>query len=283
MYKTITVYIDGREGLDSRLRAAALLANDHGAHLVGTAATGISWLDYATLTGSMGAPMPMPESDFQGLRDAAEARLAVFRRDAGRLGVESFETHAIDDDAKYALLLESRYTDLVVLSQDSPTAAAPGLPAHVAHLPQYVALHRVRPVLVVPHDYNKAVIPGTVVVGWDGGMPAMRAITAALPLLERAESVQLVLINPDERSALHGEQPGADMALYLARHGVHVEVIRERTTSTEGEALMALARDAGAGLMVTGAYGHSRYREWALGGVTRELLERARVPLLIAH
>lgn len=283
MYKTITVYIDGREGQDSRLRAAALLANDHGAHLVGTAATGISWLDYATLTGSMGAPMPMPESDFQGLRDAAEARLAVFRRDAGRLGVESFETHAIDDDAKYALLLESRYTDLVVLSQDSPTAAAPGLPAHVAHLPQYVALHGVRPVLVVPHDYNKAVIPGTVVVGWDGGMPAMRAITAALPLLERAESVQLVLINPDERSALHGEQPGADMALYLARHGVHVEVIRERTTSTEGEALMALARDAGAGLMVTGAYGHSRYREWALGGVTRELLERARVPLLIAH
>jgi len=283
MYKTITVYIDGREGQDSRLRAAALLANDHGAHLVGTAATGISWLDYATLTGSMGAPMPMPESDFQGLRDAAEARLAVFRRDAGRLGVESFETHAIDDDAKYALLLESRYTDLVVLSQDSPTAAAPGLPAYVAHLPQYVALHGVRPVLVVPHDYNKAVIPGTVVVGWDGGMPVMRAITAALPLLERAESVQLVLINPDERSALHGEQPGADMALYLARHGVHVEVIRERTTSTEGEALIALARDAGAGLMVTGAYGHSRYREWALGGVTRELLERARVPLLIAH
>ena len=283
MYKTITVYIDGREGQDSRLRAAALLANDHGAHLVGTAATGISWLDYATLTGSMGAPMPMPESDFQGLRDAAEARLAVFRRDAGRLGVESFETHAIDDDAKYALLLESRYTDLVVLSQDSPTAAAPGLPAYVAHLPQYVALHGVRPVLVVPHDYNKAVIPGTVVVGWDGGMPAMRAITAALPLLERAESVQLVLINPDERSALHGEQPGADMALYLARHGVHVEVIRERTTSTEGEALIALTRDAGAGLMVTGAYGHSRYREWALGGVTRELLERARVPLLIAH
>jgi nucleotide-binding universal stress UspA family protein len=282
MYKTITVYIDGREGQDSRLCAAALLANNHGAHLVGTAATGISWLDYATLTGSMGAPMPMPESDFQGLRDAAEARLAVFRRDAGRLGVESFETHAIDDDARYALLLESRYTDLVVLSQDSPVAA-PGLPAHVAHLPQYVALHGVRPVLVIPQGYDNAVIPGIAVVGWDGGMPAIRAITAALPLLQRAESVKLVLINPDKRSALHGEQPGADMALYLARHGVHVEVVRERTTSTEGEALMALARDSGAGLMVTGAYGHSRYREWALGGVTRELLERAPVPLLIAH
>jgi nucleotide-binding universal stress UspA family protein len=73
------------------------------------------------------------------------------------------------------------------------------------------------------------------------------------------------------------------MALYLARHDVRVEVVRERTTATVGAALVELARDCGAGLMVTGAYGHSRLREWVLGGVTRELLERAPVPLLLAH
>ena len=283
MYKTIVVHVDDGAGQDSSLRAAARLANDHGAHLVGMAATGITWRDYAVLAGSMGALAPAQASNFQGLRDAAEARLAVFRRDAGRLGVESLETHAIDDDPRYALLLESRYADLVVLSQDRPTTAGHGLPARVGHLPEYLALHGVRPVLVVPQGYDKAMIPGTAVVGWDGGMQAMRAISAALPLLQRADSVQLALINPHTRSALHGEQPGADMALYLARHGVRVDVVCERTTSTEGEALMALARDGGAGLMVTGAYGHSRYREWALGGVTRELLERAPVPLLIAH
>jgi nucleotide-binding universal stress UspA family protein len=121
------------------------------------------------------------------------------------------------------------------------------------------------------------------VVGWDGSLQAIRAIAAALPLLRRASVVKLVLINPDQLSELHGEQPGADMALYLARHGVPVEVVVERTGATAGNALMALARDCGAGLMVTGAYGHSRYREWMLGGVTRELLERARMPLLIAH
>lgn len=277
MYKTIVVHIDGAAGQDSRLRAAALLAADHGAHLIGMTATGISWLDYAVLTGSVGAPVPLPESDFQGLRAAAEQRLDVFRREAARLGVESLETHAIDDDAAFALLLESRYADLIVLSLEGARSA------RLAHLPEYVALHGARPILVVPTDYDNAAIPGTAVVGWNGGMQALRAISAALPLLQRATNVQLAIINPDQHPELHGEQPGADMALYLARHGVPVEVVRERTTSTDGAALMALARDSGAGLIVAGAFGHSRYREWMLGGVTRELLERSPVPLLIAH
>ena len=104
-----------------------------------------------------------------------------------------------------------------------------------------------------------------------------------MPLLERADGVRLALVNPDQLSELHGEEPGADMALYLARHGVKVDVVLERTHATTGDALMALARECGAGMIVTGAYGHSRYREWELGGVTCELQERTPVPLLIAH
>jgi nucleotide-binding universal stress UspA family protein len=73
------------------------------------------------------------------------------------------------------------------------------------------------------------------------------------------------------------------MALYLARHGVKVEVVQERSSATTGAALTSMARGCGASLMVAGAYGHNRFREWVLGGVTRELLERAPVPLLIAH
>jgi nucleotide-binding universal stress UspA family protein len=286
MYKTIVVHIDGSDQQESRLAAAALLANEHGAHLVGNATTGISWMDFALLTGSIGAPVPDPETDFRGLRDAAAARLEVFKEAAARLGVESFEARLVDDDARYALLLQSRYADLVVLSQDSadaPPDSGPGLAGPVRRLPEYLALRGARPVLVVPHAYHGLPIPGTAVVGWDGSLQAIRAIAAALPLLQRADSVKLTLINPDELSDLHGEQPGADMALYLARQGVSVDVVIERTDSTDGDALLALARDCGAGLMVAGAYGHSRYREWVLGGVTRELLERARVPFLIAH
>ena len=283
MYKTIVAHIDGAAGQDSRLRAAALLAADHGAHLIGMAATGISWLDYAVLAGALASPAPLLASDLQGLRDAAEQRLAAFTQQAERFGVKSSETHAIDDDAAFALLLESRYADLVVLSQEGDAKSMPATPARAAHLPEYIALHGARPVLVVPTNYHDAAIPGLAVVGWNGGMPALRAISAALPLLKRASTVQVAIINPDQHADLHGEQPGADMARYLARHGIQVDVVRERTTSTEGMALMALARDSGAGLMVAGAFGHSRYREWVLGGVTRELLARAPVPLLIAH
>jgi nucleotide-binding universal stress UspA family protein len=287
-YKTIVVHIDGGPEQPSRLQAAALLANEHGAHLVGSAVTGTSWPAYVLLTGSIGAPQPQPASDFQGLRNTAELRLDVFRQEAARLGVASRETRLIEDDARHGLLLQSRYADLLVLSQDErprpgePESAA-GLAGREHGLPEFLALRGVRPVLVVPPDYAGQPIPGTALVGWDGGMQALRAIDAAMPLLRRAAVVRLALVNPDQLSDLHGEDPGADAALWLARHGVQVEVEVERTHATAGAALAALARDCGAGLMVTGAYGHSRYREWMLGGVTRELLERAPVPLLIAH
>ena len=286
MYKTIVVDIDGSEPQGSRLAAAALLANEHGAHLIGSAATGVSWMEYAVLTGSMGLPIPYPTAQFEEFRNIAAARLEQFSHGVAQLGVSSFETQLIEDNVRNALLLQSRYADLVVLSQDgkaSPGDPEPAVAAGVHRLPEYVAMHGPRPVLVVPESYHNEPIPGTAVVGWDGGMAAIRVIAAALPLLRRAESVKLVVINPDELSDLHGEQPGADMALYLARQNVRVDVVVERTAAAAGDALISLAAAYGAGLMVAGVYGHSRYREWVVGGVTRELLKRTRVPLLVAH
>ena len=279
MYKTIVVHVDGSPQQDSRMAAAARLAREHGAHLVGSAATGISWTDYLLLTGSMVAPVP--PADFDGLRQTAALHLRGFTDQAAKLGVASVETRLVEDTADGALLLQARYADLVVLSRD--VDPAPGVPPRMRRLPEHVALRGPRPVLVVPPGYADAPIAATVVAGWDGSTQALRALAAALPLLERADGVRLVLVNPDRLSDVHGEQPGADMALYLARHGVNVDVVLERTHATAGDALVALARATNAGLIVAGAYGHSRYREWVLGGVTRELLERAPVPLLLAH
>lgn len=283
MYRTIVVHIDGSPDQASRLHAAARLSTDFGAHLVGSAPTGISWPAFVLLAGTAGVPVPDPASDFQRLREAARARLDAFRNEAANLGVQSIETRVVDDEARYALLLQSRYADLVVLSQERDGPAEHGLAPRVRHLPEFLALRGARPVLVVPAQYDKSPLPDVAVVGWDGSMQALRAIGAALPLLQRAGNVKLALVNPDQLSELHGEEPGADMALYLARQGVRVEVVCLRSASTTGAALMALAADSGAGLIVTGAFGHSRYREWVLGGVTRELLERAPVPLLLAH
>jgi len=278
-YKTILVHVDGSAQQESRMRASALLAAAGDAHLVGGAATGFSSLDLALLSGSMAAPVS--PAGFERLRDTAARHLRLFTEQAQRLGVASNEARLIEDVSAYALLLQARYADLVVLSQDDDTY--PGQPARVRRLPEHLALHGARPVLVVPASYGGAPIPGTVVAGWDGSVQAMRALNAALPLLVRADSVKLALVDPERVGELHGDEPGADMALWLARHGVKVEVVVERSAVTVGKALIGLANDAGAGLMVSGAYGHSRYREWILGGVTRELLERAPVPLLIAH
>jgi nucleotide-binding universal stress UspA family protein len=274
MFKTIIVHVDESPLADVRLQAAAWLANAHEAHLVGCAATGTSWPAYAMLTGSMAVS---PVEEFEGLRGIVRANLAHFAERARQLGVASLEERMVEDDNRDALLLQARYADLVVTGQDAGDATT------VRGLPQYVAMHSARPVLVVPPSYRGEPIADSVVVGWDGSAQAVRAISAAMPVLVRAREVRLALVNPDLESGLHGEEPGADMALYLARHGVRVEVVIERTRAWAGDALLELALSAGAGLLVTGAFGHSRYREIALGGVTRILLDRAPVPVLLAH
>ncbi len=138
-------------------------------------------------------------------------------------------------------------------------------------------------VLVVPEDHASEHVGRSVVIGWNASMEASRAITGALPLLTTARSVLVAVINPQQLAGRHGEQPGADLATWLARHGAAVEVVRERSEAGTAAALMGLARDANADLLVAGAYGHSRYREWIAGGVTRSLLEDMTVPLLMAH
>jgi nucleotide-binding universal stress UspA family protein len=274
MYKTIIVHVDDSPLLDARLRAGAWLANACDAHLVGAAATGMSWPAYAMLTGSMAVA---PGDEYDALRAQARQSLERFAGRARQLGVQSFEERLVEDENRDALLLQSRYADLVVTGQDGPDTGS------VRGLPQYLALHGPRPVLVVPPAYAGEPIADSIVVGWDGSVPALRAIDGALPLLTRAAAVRLALVDPEREPGLHGDEPGADMALYLARHGVKVEVVVERGNAPAGHALLGIAQAAGAGLLVTGAYGHSRYREIVLGGVTRILLERAPLPVLFAH
>ena len=278
MYKTIVVHVDDGPQLRPRLAVAARLAALHEGHLVGSAVTGISQRDYLLLgTSPMGA---LPDADFDRLRERAEDQLRLFTAQMERLGVASWEQRTVEDDAEHALLLESRYADLIVLSRGARARSRVRL---TTDLSEYVALHCSRPVLVVPDDYPTDAVGGTVVVGWNASMEASRAIAGALPLLKTAKSVLVALINADEMTERHGEQPGADLATYLARHGVNVEVVRERSDAGAAPALIGLARDAGADLLVAGAYGHSRYREWIAGGVTRALLDNITMPLMMAH
>jgi nucleotide-binding universal stress UspA family protein len=196
--------------------------------------------------------------------------------------VQSYERRLIDDDTLNAMVTQARYADLVVVSQCDPADSAAG---QLEVLPEHVALYGGRPVLVLPYAGKFERIDRHALVAWDGSRAAIRAVTDAVPLLRRSGKVTLAIFNPESQYGVHGEQPGADMALYLARHGVNVEVLVQNTPQglDVGNALLSLSADLGIDLLVMGAYGHLRWRELVLGGVTRTIMRTMTVPVLMAH
>ena len=277
-YKSILVHVDQSPHADTRIRVAAQIAAASGAHLIGAAMTGVARFMYQTGAVAYAGPSPAASTDFLYLR--ASQALDQFDAIASANGVRTFEKQQIDDDEEDGLVLQSRYSDLVVVSQHNLDTPPPGA---VAHLPEYVMLNGARPVLMVPHAGRHDHIGRRPLVAWDGSTEATRAITGALPLLRRASAVALAVFNPAARVRGRGEQPAADMARYLARQDVHVEVIQQRTSIDVGNALLSMAADIDADLLVMGGYGHSRFRELLLGGVTQTILKSMTLPVLMAH
>ncbi|MYN08606.1 universal stress protein [Pseudoduganella aquatica] len=277
MYKTILLHIGRPPTWRRGMRAAADLAKEHEAHLIGLASTGYAVLqNSAAGAGAFGLYPPIGYDQF---RSEARQRLQEYEQAAAGYAFGSVESRVIDDAAEYALALQSRYCDLVLVAGGATTEASPLLPGRLAG---YLALHATRPVLQVATRAEPR-LDGTVVIGWNGGAEASRAMAAALPLLRRAARVQIAVFNPDQGPHLHGDEPGADVARYLARHCSNVAVINENTSADPGEALLDLARSSGAGLIVAGAYGHSRFREWILGSTTACLLDQDEVAVLMTH
>ena len=138
-----------------------------------------------------------------------------------------------------------------------------------------------RPVLVVPAATGKVKLD-RVVVAWKDTREARRAVSDALPLLKGASHVAVVEIAVEEELAAARTQI-EDVAGWLNRHGIKAECLTSPSTGDDATALYAMAQDQGADLIVAGAYGHSRLREWALGGVTRDLLLRANWCSLLSH
>jgi nucleotide-binding universal stress UspA family protein len=279
-YKTILVHADSSARSTDRAALAARIAIDHQAHLVGTAITG--FLDEFYRYSPMLMAAPIPQLEIDALKNHARAALEEFERTARAIGATAIESRPTDDDAHQALVLQARYADLVVLGQNDPDDAATNA---TRDLTEYVALQGGRPVLVLPYAGTFERVDRHALVAWDGSRAATRAITDALPLLQRSARVTLVVFNPQRQVGVHGELPGADIALLLARHGVRVEVLRQQTPPRldVGNALLSLAADLGIDLLVMGAYGHLRWREVLLGGVTHTILKSMTVPVLMSH
>ena len=276
-YKTVLVHCDDSRGVGARLAVAAEVAQRFDSRLVGLHARepfeAVSYVD-----GGMGLG-PLMKA-YEAGRDAAEktARDAYEKAIKGRSFASEWRVaEAFSDDA---LAVNARYADLLVVGQADPEDAASGR----SDLPEAMAFATGRPVLVVPKIGALAPVGKTVMVCWNASRESARAVTDALPFLRAAEKVIVLVIDPEVSAAAHGQEPGADVALWVARHGVNVTVQRDVAADSKvGETILSRAADCDAGLIVMGIYGHSRLREFILGGASRTLLESMTVPVLMSH
>ncbi len=291
-YRTVLVHIDTSAGSRLRIRVAAELARAFDAHLSGAALTGVSRLLYRD------RPQVVDDPDFalhlSFVREQAVEAVAAFRREAQACALPAFEGRVIDDDVADGLCLQARTADLLVLGQADPDARA------VPDICPHVLLHAGRPVLLLPARAGEEAVSRTVgqaLVAWDASRAAARALHGALPLLRRARGVTIAVFEEGGHSPARADAMAADPLPFLARHGVHA-TLEVHTPGPRhggrlsragflqrdiGGALLALAAEREAGLLVMGAYGHSRVRETILGGATRTVLAGMGIPVLMDH
>ncbi len=279
-YKTVLVHVDNAAGAHRRYALAASIAKSQGAHLIGVAATGVSrFLQTPDIGDGDPETVKYLVAPVDRYRQKAKDALRSFT-DFVRTGEVAHEELLIDDEPYDALKLLSRYSDLVIVDQtngDDPAMT------NMLDFPEYIALNSGRPVLIVPHRGPAPASIDRVLIAWDASLSATRAVADALPLLKAAKEVRVAIFNPATKPDVVSQLPGADIALYLGRHGIKVDVTQEKTNIEIGDALLRMASETQSDLLVMGCYGHTRFREILLGGVTRSMLEKASIPVLVAH
>ena len=212
------------------------------------------------------------------VRAAAEAAALQLERAGADCELRVVET--LLSWPEEAAAMHGRHADIALVGGPDPVAANPRFNALFSAL----LLDTGRPVLVVPPVGKLLVPPRRVVLAWQPRREPSRAIHDALPLLPRDARVDVLVLDPEVGEFSHGQQPGADIAAHLARHGLQVQVVSmPREGRSTGAAIIDYAAEQRADLVVMGGYGHSRWRQQVLGGTTRTVLEQASMPVMFAH
>ncbi len=271
--KTILVHISAGGHSDERLETAVALARDHEARLVGLFVTPV--LDIPAF-----AQVHIGKEIIQAHRDDAEAAVdraeAAFRERLAKDDIAA-EWHSELGDDHRVVPQHARYADIAVIGQASGLGGEGSL---FSQLSEAVVLDSGRPTILVPVKGTHRAIGKRVVVAWNGVREAARAVFDALPILVKADQVTVLVIDAHEQDQLHG----AAIVARLARHGVTVEVVGvESGVAGISGALLHWCATNAADLLVMGAYGHARAREWAIGGATRETLDEMNLPVLMSH
>ncbi len=277
MIRDIALYVDDRP-LSARLaELAVLLARRFDARLVGVHVGSLLTMPIFLDAGPSPELLEALEEEMLKRADAARAQFDAVLARAGVVGEWRLDRGALIGEA----LVHARYADLVVIGQHDPDRDSSTF-ARVS--PADLVLAAGRPVLVVPHAGSFADVGQRVIVAWNGSREATRAVHDAMPILRTAQQVAVLTIDRSADDVDPGRWPGADIAAHLARHGVNVATRHSIGGEVSvADALLNLVADDGADLVVMGAYGTSRAREFVLGGATRDLLRTMTVPVLMSH
>lgn len=272
MLKDLMAIVDTADKDDQFIIDAAALARHHDAHLTVAILSPIPTADYAM---AFGAPFIILD-EFVKLSEEKKARTARLE------GSFPGEIRTVSDELGRLVELvavQGRYYDLVLFGPEE----AYGSPKLRRLAIEAVALASGRPALVLPSGREPRQFDH-IAIGWNATRESARALKDALSLLTPGGMIDIIAVDAQPSTTGHGSQPGADIAHHLSRHGYKLNVF---DVSSDGQPVSAtlagLAERRSADLLAIGAYGHSRWRETLLGGVTRDLLDGTAIPLLLSH
>jgi nucleotide-binding universal stress UspA family protein len=255
---------------------AISVAEGFEAHVLGIA---VSYEPVIPGTVMGGVPPEIIESQRRESDSKARSAVSRFEEAVRRAGL-SGETRTLSASVSGAadqIGRIGRRFDMIVVGQPSRKGSAPD-----QVVDEGVLFDSGRPVIFVPYIQKTGMTLRRVMICWDGSRAAARAVADALPFLQKAKQVEVVIVS--EKPAKTDEVPGADLGQHLARHGLTVDI--KHITSPDIDVpstILSHAADSDADMLVMGGYGHSRLREFILGGTTRGLLESMTVPVLMSH
>jgi len=276
MVKDIVVNLSVREDGGSVGDYAVSLADALSAHITGIA---FVYDPIVPVSGTGYIPAEVIETQQADNEAAAKAAIDRFAQAASRVGVsaEPLTLSASLAGAGEQFARIARRFDLAVVGQAEPESSA--VEEVIAEATLFGSG---RPMIVVPYIQKAPLKLDNVMVCWDGSRPAARAIADAMPLLVKAGRVEIAIIT-NERGK-EDQIEGTDMGQHLARHGLKVDVHRIAGGNIDvADALLSHAADSGADFIVMGGFGHSRLREFVLGGVTHSILRAMTAPVLMSH
>ena len=276
-YKTILLHLNDERRAAGLLDAATYLAACHQAHLIG-----LFVMPPLPAYGALSIGSGIVKSGLALFRDEALRVRSLFE-EACRARSVAAEWRLIDDarvPVASVVMDHGRSCDLIMASQRDRSWDF----TQVMEEPELVAIESGRPVLIIPHTGRFPSFGKRVTIAWNGRREAARAVFDALPILTAAERVRVVWINPQKEQAAAGDVPTAEICASLSRHGVKCEAATAQASDISvGNILLSGLTDDSSDLLVMGAYGHNRLREFVFGGATREILQHMTVPVLMSH